>query len=102
MSGEKLDDHLTRLEKDKRWTATRVRKKRPWNDHRLAYLIEWYRLIRSGAQSGFGHQPIAWSEMLAFRALFRLDVDPFDAEALRRLDVVWLKCLPKPESDSPG
>lgn len=37
--------------------------------------------------------PISHGEILAYRELYRLDMDAFDVDTLRRLDALWLKSV---------
>lgn len=73
-------------------------KKKPEFDGRLAYLLTWYREIRGKQQRGFHHEPVAFTEILAYFTLYRLEWDAFDVETLGSLDDVWRNSLPKPKT----
>ncbi len=70
-------------------------KKPPEFDGRLAYLLTWYREIRGKQQRGFHHEPIAFTEILAYFTLYQIEWDAFDVETLGLLDDVWRNSLPK-------
>lgn len=72
----------------------KIRRKKTAKGHPLAYLLDWYMLLRSGVPAGFGHQPASWQDIQALDRVFDLELDAFDTETLRRLDVIWLKCRP--------
>ena len=56
--------------------------------------------LRSSNPVGMGgHQAVPYSEILAFRTVYDLDLDAFDVDTLRRLDAVWLKSRPKRENE---
>ena len=99
IGGAKFSDHEERLIRLGYWKRPRQRRGKP-NDHELWYLVEWYLELRSANPVGFGHGPIAYSEIIAFRDLYGLDIDAFDTDTLRRLDTLWLKLRPKDESRS--
>jgi hypothetical protein len=67
-------------------------------------LVDWYFELRSANPAGFGHhQPLTYSEILAFKTVYELDLDAFDVDTLRRLDALWLKLRPKrDDSRAPG
>ncbi|MBU0801398.1 MAG: hypothetical protein KKA05_10425 [Alphaproteobacteria bacterium] len=70
----------------------------PGDDHRLSYLLAWYDSLRNAEHYGFGHQqPLSFSEIEAFKVAFGLEdiFEPFDAVAIRALDMVFFRCLPK-------
>lgn len=64
-------------------------------DHELGYLVDWYERLRRQTPRGMAQNPILYSEILAFTALYGLDVDALDIDTLEKLDAVWLNCLPK-------
>lgn len=70
----------------------------------LEYLLVYYEEIRQANPTGFSVQPIPFTEILAYVTLYRIPWDAFDIETIRRLDVVWLNCLPKhdPKDKSKG
>jgi hypothetical protein len=101
--GNKVSDHLDRVRQNERLEGKKtsiVKKKVRWKHLELAYLLEWYYLLRSGVQAGFGgYQNFSWVDLDAFARRFDLEVDTFDAETLRRLDVIWLKSRPRKGDD---
>jgi hypothetical protein len=68
-------------------------KKEP--DFPLIYLLVYYEELRQANPVGFTVQPLSFTEILAYMTLYKVPYDAFDIETIRRLDVVWLKCLPK-------
>ncbi len=78
-----------------------VRRKPRRGSNPLWYLLDWYMEIRSATPAGMGYQGVSYQEILAFKTLYELDLDAFDADTLRRLDTVWLKSRPK-QADAPG
>lgn len=103
--GDTLSDHEQRL----RWQASggklpkrpRRQKRAPKPpNHPLWYLVEWYQQIRAGIPGEMNYRPIPPSEIVALRDLYRFDLDAFDADTLRRLDTLWLKCRPKRDTES--
>lgn len=68
----------------------------------LLYLLVYYEELRQANPIGFSVQPVSFGEILAYMTLFRIDYDAFDIETIRRLDVVWLKCLPKHDPKDKG
>lgn len=104
--GSDFSAHRERLERWKARQAGRayVPSKNTSNrigaNHELAYLILWYEELRAANQRDFGTPlPISFSEIQAYRDLFHVDMDAFDIETLRRLDVVWLNSQPKQSKD---
>jgi len=82
-----------------RW-AVQARKalRRPKPPPELGYLIVWYDDIRGGMPTSMGVNALSHSEIFAYRELHTMQMDSFDVDTLRRLDGVWLSCIPKNES----
>lgn len=51
--------------------------------------------LRASNPAGMGHQAVSYSEILAFRTLYGIELDAFDLDTLRRLDALWLMLRPK-------
>lgn len=99
MSGSKVGDMVDRfLRNEAKALGRRVKIRRPKPPPELAYLIEWYEMIRSGMPRGMEVEPISHGEILAFLTLHDLmgDETSFDVQMLRRLDGVWWKARPQP------
>jgi hypothetical protein len=101
-----VDDHIARIQAFNRRQGIepipiKIKRKANVAAHPLGYMLDWYILIRGGAQSGMGHQPISYGEILAFDALMGVGLDTFDVETLRRLDAVWLRSRPKRDKEEP-
>jgi hypothetical protein len=107
IAGGKVSDHIIRLD---RWKAEQAGKvyRKPRNPggaklrHALAYLVYWYEDLRSANPRGWRVEPIPFSEIRAFNDLYGMDMDAFDIDTLRKLDVVWLNCLPKDDTEGKG
>lgn len=65
---------------------------------RFAYLLFWYDELRGRAIRGMGIEPIQYTEIIAYRDIFSLDMDEFDVEMLCRLDIEWQLAQPKPKT----
>ena len=61
----------------------------------IAYLLGWYNERRARTLRGFAGEPVQFSEILAFKTLYELNVDPFDTWMLTRLDGLWLAAAAK-------
>lgn len=70
-------------------------RRRPRPPEDLKYLLRWYDDIRTGQSAGMSHNPISHQEIWSYRELYGMDMDAFDVDTLRRLDALWLSCLPK-------
>ena len=55
------------------------------------YLWTWFVELHQGRQSGFGAQPLAWIEMLAWATLTGRHVTPWEVHCLRAIDSVWMR-----------
>jgi hypothetical protein len=103
--GSDFSAHRERLERWKARQAGRAYRAPPRGNrigigHELAYLLLWYEELRAANQRDFGTPlPISFSEIQAYRELYELEMDAFDIETLRRLDVVWLNSQPKQSKD---
>ena len=54
-------------------------------------LWNWFWELGSGrGSSGFGPLPISWGDMAAWARLAGLDMQPWEAAILRRMDAAWL------------
>jgi len=102
-----MDVHMARRKRsearaagDPNWRKIKAvaPKKKPEFDGRLAYLMTWYREIRGKQSRGYHHEPVAFTEILAYFTLYRLEWDAFDVETLGLLDDVWRNSLPKPKT----
>lgn len=49
--------------------------------------------LNVGRGSGFAPNPIAWADILAWSVLYSIRLDPWELDALRLLDAVWLKAM---------
>lgn len=57
----------------------------------LAYLLDAFAELTAARGSGFGSpQPISWSDMAAWSRLTGQPLAPWEAQALRALDLAWL------------
>ena len=55
------------------------------------YLWEWFAELSNSRQSGgFGPNPISHLDMQAWASLKRLTLEPFEVDALRAIDAVYL------------
>lgn len=62
----------------------------------LDYLLAWFSELSSTRSSnGFGHNPISYAEIMAWATLTRRLPSGLEVEAIRRLDVAYLKTLAK-------
>lgn len=64
-------------------------------DHPWAYLVGWYEEIRNHTPAGLGLQRILFSEIRAWKDLYEVETEPWEIDALTRIDVVWFEALPK-------
>jgi hypothetical protein len=52
--------------------------------------VPWFRSLAEGRGEGFSQPPpISWLEMQAWAALQAVELQPWEAQLLRRMDVVW-------------
>lgn len=59
-----------------------------------AYLVRWFNQIgRARALHEWGFAPISWAEIDAWSRLMRIQPDPWEIDALLRLDRAWLKIM---------
>lgn len=55
-------------------------------------LWQWFwELSSARASSGYGPQPVGWADMAAWARLTGIDLAPWQALALRRMDETYLK-----------
>ena len=71
-------------------------------DHPLGHLVDWYERLRRQNPRGLDLNPIAYSEIWAFRDLYDHEMDAFDIDTLEKLDAVWLNSLPKRSQSGRG
>lgn len=58
----------------------------------LRYVWDWFLELNAGRTgSGFGPNPLAWSEVEAWARLSRLRLTGFERDALRALDAVFVR-----------
>lgn len=60
------------------------------------YLLTWHADLRRAAPRMDPPQPVSWEAMAAYAGIFRLPAEPFDFDMLRRIDDIWIDCVPKP------
>ena len=63
-----------------------------------AYLIGIFLEIGSGRQNGMSLNPIAWHEMLAWCQLTQTRLEPWEIDAIRRIDSVYLDVFGKAQA----
>ena len=95
-----VSDHLKRAAKHLPRFATLLKAAPRLPPPEVAYLLFWYNELRSRAARGMHVEPVQYSEVQAYNALFDLRMDSFDIETLTHLDALWLKSVPKPKSGS--
>lgn len=68
----------------------------------LTYLLEHFAELTAARSNGFGApQPISWSDMAAWARLTGLRLWPWEAQALRALDLVWLSTWSEVQPKAP-
>ena len=61
---------------------------------RVLYLWEWFvELSRGRGSSGFGANPLSWTDMAAWSALMGVCLERWEVTVLRALDHAFLKSL---------
>ena len=64
----------------------------------LHYLWGWFVVLSAGrGSSGFGPNPLSWSDFDAWSRLMRVVPDMWEVTALRELDVTYLSSLATPK-----
>lgn len=66
----------------------------------LEYIWEWFLALSRKRQNGMGANPIASTEVLAWAARQRIDIDPFENTVLDRLDELYLTHQYKKEANA--
>lgn len=63
----------------------------------FAHLLIWYLDLRMANGRGWRFEPLSFTEIAAYRDLFRLNMTGTDVEMLRRLDNIWQSVQPEPK-----
>lgn len=71
--------------------------KLPQPPEELAYLLLWYWELRGANPRGWRFEPMAFTEILAYRELHALPMTSWDVGELRALDGIWQEVQPEPE-----
>lgn len=53
----------------------------------------------SGRTSGFGLNPLSWTDIKAWSDLHAIRLQPWELDALKRLDAVWLRAMHDGQKD---
>lgn len=64
---------------------------------RFAHLLVWYLELRAANPRGWRFEPVAFSEIAAYRDLYGLAMTEGDVDGLRRLDTLWQSLQPAPD-----
>lgn len=64
----------------------------------VSYIWQWFHAIaRRRTSSGFGPNPITHQDIVAYAQLYRVDIDPWEAELICSIDDLFLASLQKKE-----
>lgn len=60
----------------------------------LAYLLDWFQELQlSRTGNGFGPNPIAYQEIEAWQRLNGIELEPWEIQALKRIDLEWMTIM---------
>lgn len=55
-----------------------------------AYLLGYFDELSSGRQVGMGLSPVSFSDMMAWSNLKKVELEPWEVDALKRLDMLFM------------